>query len=118
MTRPHLAASVVALAVSLLAARATAEPLPLPPVVCTKESITLRADAGQEMRVPAGCYLPAPTYAAVDAEMRRVQSESTRLAAENESLRESASQSPWGWGTLATIATALAVGVAAGAYYF
>lgn len=120
MNRPHFAGLLVALMATLLATRAAGEPAPstAPVMVCTKESITLRADAGQEMRVPPGCYLPAPTYAAVDGEMRRLQDETTKLAAENESLRESASESPWGWGTLTALVTAVALGVAAGGYYF
>lgn len=105
-------ALVVALVVTLLAASATAGPLP-PPIEVTEE-VTLKADTGEELRVPPGRYLPEPTWHALDLEMRRLQDAETRLAAENQSLRSSLDEGP-GWGTWVTIGLALAAGIGVGA---
>lgn len=115
MRNRKLAALAAAVLASLPSA-AAAEPLPQ--IVQVTESITLRNDAGAELRVPPGFYVPDVTWYAVDKEVRRLQAAETRLAAENKSLRSQASADGIGWGTVAAIATALALGAGVGAHYF
>lgn len=114
-----LLALVVAGVVTLLAAPAAAEPLPLPEVIPVTESVTLRSDAGLELRVPPGFYVPAPAWAALDLELKRSQTAETRLQAENQSLRASAKDdSGPGWGSVIAIGSALAAGMIAGAWAY
>lgn len=108
-----LLALVVAFVVSLLTTNAAAEPLS--EVTPITESVTLRADSGAELRVPPGFFVPAPLWATLDAEIKRLQEAETRLAAENASLRASANDDGPGWGTVLAIGSALAAGMIAGA---
>jgi hypothetical protein len=104
--------SVIVALVILLAGNAIAEPVLS--VIKVPVPITLKADTGEEMRVDPGYYVVEPIWNKLDEEMRRLQDAETRLAAENKSLRKSASEGP-GWGTAAWIGGALAAGFAAGA---
>jgi hypothetical protein len=112
--RRFLACAVV---VAILSLGATTAAEPLPEVTPITESVTIRADGGAELRVPPGYYVPTPTWAALDAEMKRLGDAETRLAAENKSLRASLNEGP-GWGTMLIAATAAALGMGAGAWVF
>lgn len=112
MIRRSILALVVAVCV-ILPATAAAEPVPQ--VIEVPVPITLKADTGEEMRVPPGYYVPAPLWTAIDDEMKRLETTETRLTAENKSLRASADEGP-GWGTVLTVVGAIAAGIAAGAY--
>lgn len=91
---------VTALLLTLLAARAESETLRL--TVPT----TVSDGAGNSRGLPPGYFLPDESWNALDLELRRLQEAETRLSAENQSLRESATPPRWWW---------VAVGVAAGA---
>lgn len=113
MNRKRLAFAAALLV--LLSKSAAADPLP--EVTPITESVTLRADSGAELRVPPGFYVPAPAWAALDAELKRAQTAEVRLAAENKSFRESGSAGP-GWGTLIAVASSLAAGIVVGAWAY
>lgn len=68
--------------------------------------------------LPPGHFVDEATWAAIDAEMRRLQDQEVRLTAENKSFRTSAAEgSGWrpGW---ITLVTAFALGTAAGWYAY
>lgn len=115
MTRPVILALAVAGIVTLLAVPVAAEPLP--EVIPVTEPITLRSDGGAELRVPPGFYVPAPTWSALDEELKRLQTTETRLQAENKSLRASASDGP-GWATIILSVTAMGAGIGLGIWAF
>lgn len=108
------ACAVVAVAVTLLAARAAAEPPPptriTVPAVCRDG-----ADPPHELSVaPGSVLLTEEAWDHLDIETKVLQDDRTRLKAENESLRKSASSGPgWLW-VVSGIATAAAAGYAAG----
>lgn len=115
----HLVALAVALAVLLLPAGAIAEgdppfedtSVPLH-IVSASDVVT---DGGSLLRLPPGYFLDEPMWLRFDTEIRRLQDAETRLAAENESLRESVSRAPpGGWRTMVLVAGALAAGIAIG----
>lgn len=94
---------------------AAVEPAPppapaLPPPLHFARPIVITTASGRTLDAPPGYYLADPTFAALDAELRRAQDAETRLGAENESLRRSASERPG----LALLLGAAAIGVAAG----
>lgn len=82
----------------------------LPPPLHFARPIVITTATGRMLDAPPGYYLADPTFAALDAELRRAQDAETRLGAENESLRRSASERPG----LALLLVAAAIGVAAG----
>lgn len=93
---------------------AAVEPAPPPapalPPLHFARPIVITTASGRTLDAPPGYYLADPTFAALDAELRRSQDAETRLGAENESLRRSASERPG----LALLLGAAAIGVAAG----
>jgi hypothetical protein len=96
-------AAGVALAVMLVATRAAAEPeAPIHLTVPT----TVSDGAGNELKLAPGYFLTEDAWDALDLEVHRLQERETRLAAENESLRDSSSGPSWWW---------IVSGVAAGA---
>lgn len=99
-----------ALVVTLLAAGAAADPAPEPPIHLKSPS-EVRTARGSELRLPPGYFLPEPTWAKLDNEIRRLQEAETRLKAENESLRAVPSTS---WGSWTLAAGALAGGILIG----
>lgn len=96
------AAAALAALLLALPARADDSPLEIPPLRCDLD--------GRAVELPAGVLLPAPAWARLDAEVRRLQEAEVRLAAENASLREAAGSAP-----LVVVAAALVVGLALGA---
>ncbi len=76
---------VAALAVTLAAREAGAD---VP--VHLKTSFTYSTDGGSTGRLPPGYFLDEQAWQERDLEMRRLQDQEKRLAAENRSLRESA----------------------------
>lgn len=112
----RLAALAIAVTVSSGVAIADPQPSPDAPhqVIHSPNPITLRADTGEELRVPPGYYLPEPVWQGLDLEVKRLQESETRLKAENRSLRDSASTAGPGWGTVALVLGGIAAGVAMG----
>lgn len=78
-----------------------------PPVIGGAGYLRLRSaarvqtDGGSDLRLPPGYYLDEDNYARIDREVRRLQDQETRLAAENRSLRSSLAGWQPGWRTLA-----------------
>lgn len=107
---------IVLTAPRVLAQPAPETPLPMPTLhmrLGTGEG-TLRGPNGKDYVIPQGSRILAPeAWSTLDAEMVRLQEQETRLAAENKSLRQSASAFSPG---VVVIVTALAVGLAGGAY--
>ncbi len=104
-----ITAFLVALAITLFATRAAAEPeRPIHLTVRTKVS----DESGNELRLPPGYFLTEETWARLDAETKRLQDQETRLTAENQVLREGGGGMPsWWW-----VAAGIAAG-AAGGYF-
>jgi hypothetical protein len=101
--RAALLALVVALCAVVLPCAARGEPIRLlsPSVVVT--------EGGSRLELPPGVFLSEPEWKRLDEEVRRLQDSETRLQAERDSYRESASGHGWvGW------VSAFAAGVAAG----
>ena len=114
MRRHPIAAITAALVVLLLAARAACDPVPAPPNTPlvwyhVASSGRLVTDGGTDLRLPAGYFLPEPSWSALDTELRRLQDSETRLAAEVESYKKSTDGWQPGWKTLATAFVAGAV---------
>lgn len=104
---------LVFLALLLMSGRAAADE-----VKHFTSPIHVTTPSGKTLDLPPGYYLPESTWNRLDAEMRRLQDQETRLTAENKSLRHSVEDMPgWKW-----IAGALVIGIAVGAggvaYYF
>ena len=108
MTGRLFAAVAAACALLLLGAPAAADPGLSPPVetvtaappVLDDEPIHLvnggdvTTPGGSHLILPPGYYLPAPTWDVLDAEVRRLQEQETRLTAErDEALRIARSSS-------------------------
>ncbi len=133
LRRPVISA-VVAGAVALFAASETGD-LPLPPAsvpVATApapepESEAIPDDSpplhlnsrsrvvtegGANLRLPRGYFVPEGKWDALDLEVKRLQDQETRLSAENEALRDSGGGP--GWGTVAVVVGALALGAGGG----
>lgn len=74
---------------------------------------TLRTDVDQHVahRLPPGYFFDEGTFDKLDAELRRLQEQETRLTAENESLRDSSRHYFPGW---VVVGAAVAAGIAAG----
>lgn len=109
MTGRRARIGVVA-ATLLIAARAAADPAPTSHVHIRSAS-SVHTDGGSEARLPPGWFLDEASYAALDAEMRRLQDAEVRLTAENKSFRETAASWQPGWYTLAiTLAGGAALG--------
>jgi hypothetical protein len=67
------------------------------PIMHLKTSSEVHTQGGTNLTLPPGYFMDEPTFAAKDAEMRRLQDVETRKNAENESLRKAARKSPWDW---------------------
>lgn len=118
--RSLVVVAVLALSPLLSAGTAAAEP-PVPVSAtappCTvrrcriEPASTLKTDGGSELRLPADITIfPRPARSELDAELRRLQNEETKLKAENASLRASAEELPFGWGTIIAVAAAAVAG--------
>jgi len=73
---------------------------------------TLTTEKGSVVKLPPGRFIDEPTFALLDLEVRRLQERETRLAAENKSLRETATSSRIWKFTVAALAIGFASGVA------
>lgn len=102
--RARTCAAVVAALIVLATRGAAAAP------VHNGVPITCRTDAGKERRLPVGYHFSETERDALDKVLKERGDESTRLRAENESLRDSARHDGPGWATV----VALVVGFAAG----
>lgn len=102
--RHRSCAWLVALIIVLWSVLARGEPIRLltPSVVVT--------EGGSRVELPPGVFLPEPEWQRLDVEVRRLQDTETRLTAERDSYRESASGGPGWMGWI----TAFSAGVAAG----
>jgi len=89
MLRRRLAIAVIAAGV--LAARETHGD----PIYHVKSPSTLKTEKGSELKLPPGYFLDEETWRERDLELKQAQADRTRLKAENESLRKSASEYPW-----------------------
>lgn len=129
--RQRRAALLTALLVLGVARDAHADPAPAPAPACGttvvvpgageigwcrplhfKASPTITSAGGRVLTAPPGYYVIDETFAKLDAELRRAQDAETRLAAQNRSLRASASARP----PVLALATALVVGIGIGVY--
>jgi hypothetical protein len=81
------------------------------PVLHFKTSSTVTTDGGSTRRLPAGYFLNEEQWRERDEKLKAAEEARTRLTAENQSLRKSATEYPWA-------ATALvgAFGVAVGIF--
>lgn len=81
---------------------------------------TCTTAGGSTVALPPGVFLPEPAWLKLDAEVRRLQAEETRLNAENRKLRDLTDSTAGRTLKYLAIGVAigLAAGVAAGAYYF
>lgn len=101
-------ALAAALAVSLLANSAAAEPLRIhtPAHIVT--------EGGANVPVPPGRYLPEPEWERLDLEVKGIQNENTRLKAENKVFRDEPGP---GWIVLGVLIGAFAGGVFVGSKF-
>jgi hypothetical protein len=112
MTKSAIAAGLVV----VLAARAAADPLPLPQghVRLNFGPGILETYTGQKYVLPLGTHiLTYETWEMLDTETRRLQEQEVRLTAENKSLRKSADSWRPGW---KIVAAGVLLGVAGGIY--
>jgi hypothetical protein len=110
MSGPGRLRVVVAAAVLLVATRAAGDPGPVHATV----PVTLRAiGSGHELELPPGYYLTEDQWDALDFRVRTLEDESTRLRAENASLRSSAGS---GWPGWKVAVGAVLLGVVGGVY--
>lgn len=100
MRRLHLTLLV---AVTLSSADAHAEPETSHQVHLKSESHVTTAK-GSVLDLPPGYWLDEQTWQDKDAELKKLQEQSTRLTAENTSLKQSADEISFGWKSLSTIA--------------
>lgn len=103
MRRRTIYAAVLA---TVLTARAAAEP-----VTHFHTPSTVTTDGGSNLRLPPGYFFDEESYEKRDLELRLLQDDTTRLKAENTSLRKSASEPSFGWKTLTIV---LGLGFVAG----
>lgn len=117
-------AAASALALLLIAAPAAADPVPPPtvlpptpaslptqlvevdlsrPVQLLSDSVVV-TDGGSELHLPPGRYYRENVWATLDTELRRLQTQETRLTAENASLKAALGGWQPGWWTLLTVA--------------
>lgn len=116
MNRRKRIAIIAAVCATVYARDAVADDAP--PPWHFKKAPTLTSAGGTVLTLPPGYYLADPTFDRLDAELRRAQDAETRLRAENESLRASATEG-FGWRGAALVATgALAAGIAIGRLTF
>src|SRR5689334_9371519 len=112
-------AALLSASLLLLASRAAADPttiVPPPPInlhFSSNTSVRTDTQPDVELRLPPGYYLDEDTWNKLDVEVKRLQEQEIRLAAENKSLRASASGWYPGW---RFVAAALVVGIGVGAY--
>ncbi len=96
----------LAFVVSLLASRAAAEP----PLHFTTPSKVI-TQKGTNLDLPPGYYLSEPQWDKLDLEVKRLQTQETRLKAENKSLKSSSSNT---WLVLGLVVGAFAGGIGLG----
>ena len=107
---PAARARVLIAAIVIVAtSRAAAEPVHLH----MRTPSTVTTEGGNTRQLPPGYFLDEDSYTKLDAEMRRLQEQETRLGAENRSLRGTLSSWQPGW---IVVTVAIASGVALGWY--
>lgn len=124
MSRPHRLGAILTVILVLAWSRtAAAEPVkpcsPSDPChLRMREDTTLTKDDGTQYRLPPGHFYDQPTWDTLELEFKRLQTQETRLEAENKSLRKSMDET-WKPGWL-TIFSALVIGAAGGVggYYW
>jgi hypothetical protein len=110
MRAPARFGIAVALAVHLLAARATAEPAPTERLRMRDPS-TLTLISGRVLELPPGRFIEEFEFMRMEIEFKRLQDAETRLTAERDSYRKSTESWSPGWKTLIG---ALTVGITIG----
>jgi hypothetical protein len=93
--------------VIIFSREAGAEPVHL------KSASKVETAKGSKLELPPGYFFDEAEKAALDVELKRLQDQETRLAAENKSLRESADGISFGWYALGS---AIVAGFALGYY--
>lgn len=68
---------------------------------------TLKTDGGSTLKLPPGYFMDEDTWKLRDTELKGLQEQSTRLRAENQSLRNSAVDHPWLLAGISAVGTAL-----------
>lgn len=109
-------AVVIVVGVLSLTSRATADvlfPTDFPLHISSNSSLRTDTNPQDEVRLPPGTFFDEPTLTALDAELRRLQEQEVRLAAENATLRDASRTWFPAWTVLAA---GIAVGVAGGIY--
>jgi hypothetical protein len=86
----HRKAVIAAIVVALASRSAAGDP-----VIHLKTPSTVHTDGGADLKLPPGYFLEQNLYWELDDEFKRLQTQETRLKAENKSLRESSSEYPW-----------------------
>lgn len=104
MRHPRL--FLAAACVTLLAREASAD------IFHIKSPSELKTEKGSDLQLPPGYFLDEQTWQERDLELKRLQTQETRLVAENKSLRESASYPPWMTVLIGAAGVALGVTVA------
>jgi hypothetical protein len=77
-----------------------------------KSASTVKTEKGSDLSLPPGYFLDELTWRERDLELKRLQDQETRLVAENESLRSSASSPVWLTVLIGAAGTALGITVA------
>jgi hypothetical protein len=107
--------TIIALGILLATSREAAADPTRDNVKHWSEPATLTLKSGNVVTLPPGYYVPEPTWSALDADLRRSQDDVTRLGAENDSLRASATaaqNSGLGWKSTASLVVgAFAAGI-------
>jgi hypothetical protein len=105
MCRRLPSALAAALTAALLANSAAAEPLRI------KTPAQIITQGGSTVQVPPGRYIPEPEWLQLDLKVKDIQTENTRLKAENQVFRE---ESGPGWITIGILVSAFAGGIYVG----
>lgn len=108
MCRRFYSALAAALAVTLLANGAAAEPLRI------KTPARIITEGGSDVSVPPGRYIPEPEWLQLDLKVKQIEDDRTRLQAENKVFRE---ESGPGWITIGILISAFAGGIYVGSKF-
>lgn len=106
-----ITALAVAVAITLFAVRAAAEP----PVHLTVPT-TVSDGEGHELHLAPGYFLTEETWEALDLEVKRLQDQETRLTAENQVLMEADGGMPSWWWIVAGVVAGAGAGYAGAKY--
>lgn len=90
----------------------------LDPTTHVKSSFVVTTAAGNTRAFAPSWIVPEPVWTLIDVELKRLQTTETVLGAENASLRASAAEGGFGWGSVVAVAAAVAGGILAGRMVF